>query len=253
MASYYWIKLYDEILDDPKMGRLSDGAYRLAINLFLLAGRHPERSGRLPSANDIMWTLRLDETKFNAQWDELDRVGIVHMVDNNPMVTSFGKRQAPLSPAEKQKLYRDRKRGEALRDSNPPVTDGVTKSNADIDIYKDIYKDIDRDKNIYIHPDPEPITEIKTAVSQIIQEPLIGNEDRYDKAAYALMGWDATGDRIRGFKAWWDKNGNYSGRPAMKSLLYAYRDYIEGVVKTNGVAKPMSSYDEVFATEGELI
>lgn len=30
-----WIKLYTEILNDPKMGRLTDRQYRTCINLFL--------------------------------------------------------------------------------------------------------------------------------------------------------------------------------------------------------------------------
>ena len=38
MASRYWIKLYHEILEDPKMGRLSDRQFRRVIELFLLAG-----------------------------------------------------------------------------------------------------------------------------------------------------------------------------------------------------------------------
>lgn len=38
MAAKYWIKLYHEILHDPKMGRLPDNLWRRCIELFLLAG-----------------------------------------------------------------------------------------------------------------------------------------------------------------------------------------------------------------------
>ena len=39
MPSKYWIKLYHEVLDDPKMARLPDRLYRRCIEVFLLAGK----------------------------------------------------------------------------------------------------------------------------------------------------------------------------------------------------------------------
>jgi DnaD/phage-associated family protein len=161
MAAYYWIKLYDEILDDPKMGRLSDGAFRLAINLFLLAGRQDDRDGRLPDVEDIAWTLRLSPEVFSQQWQELERADIVHLSDGDPTVTNFEKRQQALSPAEKQKRYRDRKRAESLQDDNPTVTDGVTESNTDID------KDIDKEQE---RPLPPSEKDISIAIKNYEQE-----------------------------------------------------------------------------------
>jgi hypothetical protein len=38
-----WIKLYTEILQDPKMGRLTDRQYRTCVNLFLLVIGHISR------------------------------------------------------------------------------------------------------------------------------------------------------------------------------------------------------------------
>lgn len=147
MSSYYWIKLYDDILDDPKMGRLSDGAFRLCINLFLLAGRGNPRNGELPPFDDTAWVLRLGQEEFTSQWGELERAGIVGIIDGCPRVLNFEKRQGALTPAEKQKLYRDRKRGEALQDSDHSVTTGVTKGNADIDTDIDIETDKDTEKS----------------------------------------------------------------------------------------------------------
>ena len=60
MASKYWIKLYHEILDDPKMGRLPDALFRRAIEFFLIAGERG-REGDLPPLADIAWRLRADE------------------------------------------------------------------------------------------------------------------------------------------------------------------------------------------------
>ena len=53
MASYYWIKLYHEILDDPKMGRLSDHLWRRFFEFVLLAVEH-NQDGRIPPINQAM-------------------------------------------------------------------------------------------------------------------------------------------------------------------------------------------------------
>ncbi|MCA9929677.1 MAG: hypothetical protein KC419_14420 [Anaerolineales bacterium] len=159
MASFYWIKLYDEILDDPKMGRLSDGAFRLCINLFLLAGRQDERDGRLPSLDDIAWILRLRTEDITALWEELERAGVVCTKDESPFVVNFDKRQGAIDDAERMRRYRERKRQEKLQSSDDSVTGekrgrygGVTKRNADIDT--DIESDTDREQEGEYPPPP---------------------------------------------------------------------------------------------------
>jgi hypothetical protein len=39
MTKRIWVKLYIEILDDPKMGRLTNHLWRRAVELFLLADK----------------------------------------------------------------------------------------------------------------------------------------------------------------------------------------------------------------------
>ena len=62
MTTKFWIKLYIEILDDPKMGRLPNHLWRRAVELFLLAGRQGN-DGALPPVKEMAWTLRLSEDK----------------------------------------------------------------------------------------------------------------------------------------------------------------------------------------------
>ncbi len=110
MSTYHWIKLYDEILDDPKMGRLSDGAYRLCINVFLLANRSEERDGRLPDFEDMAWTLRMSPEDLQKCWQELERAEIVCMTDGVPFVIHFESRQTkPVPVAERVAAHRARK------------------------------------------------------------------------------------------------------------------------------------------------
>ena len=76
MTAKYWIKLYHEILRDPKMCRLSDRLYRRAIELFLLAGETAQ-DGRLPSVDDMAWELRVDEFDLRNDLADLRDLEIV--------------------------------------------------------------------------------------------------------------------------------------------------------------------------------
>jgi hypothetical protein len=57
VAARFWIKLYLEILDDPKMGRLPDHLWRRAVELFLLAGR-AGNDGALPALREYVQARR---------------------------------------------------------------------------------------------------------------------------------------------------------------------------------------------------
>lgn len=104
--SKYWIKLYLEILDDPKMGRLSDHLWRRTVELFLLAGKVGEE-GELPTVDEIAWALRTSHDDVERELAELSKVGIVSQTSSGWMVTSFKKRQFSES-YERVKRYRGR-------------------------------------------------------------------------------------------------------------------------------------------------
>jgi DnaD/phage-associated family protein len=108
MASKYWIKLYIEILDDPKMGMMADRLFRRTIQLFLLAG-DLNGSGELPSIDDMSWRLRLRTEELETDLADLASAGIVHKSDGVWIVTKFEERQAPVSDAERMRRYRERK------------------------------------------------------------------------------------------------------------------------------------------------
>jgi len=140
VKSYYWIKLYHEILDDAKMGRLPDRLWRRAIELFLMAGEEHD-NGALPSLADIAWRLRLDDDALLEDLQALAEVNIVtQLEDGSWFVTNFADRQSAMSNAERQKRYRDRKHQDQYYgngqdvDQSQASNDNVTKRNADIDI-----------------------------------------------------------------------------------------------------------------------
>jgi len=109
MRSYYWIKLYHEILHDPKMGRLSDRLWRRVIEMFLMAGECGE-DGTLPSVEDMAWTLRVDQAGLQAELEAIAEYGILEMRDEQWFVTHFLERQEHMSVNERVSRHRNRVR-----------------------------------------------------------------------------------------------------------------------------------------------
>jgi hypothetical protein len=132
----YWIKLYTEILKDPKMGRLTDRQFRTCINLFALAGEY-DQEGALPSIADMSWTLRMDEAELLDNLNELAKVGIVRCINDTWLVCKWQERQAKAPSAAPDKVlqrvheHRQRQRNESVttlqdevkRDVTPPETE----------------------------------------------------------------------------------------------------------------------------------
>jgi hypothetical protein len=106
MKNRFWVKLYIEILDDPKMGQLPDWLWRRAIELFLLAGESGN-DGLLQPVTDLAWRLRVSAVKLTESLQALSEVGVVHETPQGWMVTNFKKRQYSES-VERMRRYRKR-------------------------------------------------------------------------------------------------------------------------------------------------
>ena len=111
MPSIHWMKLYNEILDDPKMMTLSDRLFRRVIECFLLANDHDE-GGELPRIDKMAWRLRADPGTLQMELRQIEeKTGIIQCEDGIWFVPNFTKRQGPMSNAERARLWRDRKYG----------------------------------------------------------------------------------------------------------------------------------------------
>ena len=108
MADKYWIKLYHEILDDPKMALLPDHLWRFTIELFLLAGKNGS-DGSLPEPLHIAWMLRRSVEEITADLKDLVETGIISVTESGYIVTKFASRQSASSNAERTQRYRDAK------------------------------------------------------------------------------------------------------------------------------------------------
>ena len=107
MAGNYWIKLYTEILHDPKMARMNDHLWRRTIELFCMAGElHQE--GLLPPIEDIAWTFRTSTEQLESDLIELQKYGILIFADNQWIVRKFAERQSPSQAALRMRKYREK-------------------------------------------------------------------------------------------------------------------------------------------------
>jgi len=126
MPSYSWVKLYHEVLHDPKMGRLTDNLWRRVIEMILLAGENGG-TGDLPPVMDMAWTLRLSVEELEANLLQLEKFDIVAQTPTGWNVTHYTKRQAPIESTERVKSYRERVK---KHDYYEPVTEEAQDSNA---------------------------------------------------------------------------------------------------------------------------
>lgn len=106
-AGYTWIKLYTEIVDDPKMERLPDHLWRLAIELFLLAGKE-NGEGELPSLEDMAWVLHKQEGELEQNLRALSKVIGLHYDQSKGLwvLENFSDRQAALTSTERSRKAR---------------------------------------------------------------------------------------------------------------------------------------------------
>lgn len=137
MASQYWIKLYVEIIDDPKMGRLSRSLRYRVIEMLVLAGECNQH-GYLPPLEDMAWKLRENVETLESDLIELAKSRILDQRNGNWYVVNFEKRQAPSSNAKRVQEFRKRQRNADVTKSytsNAPesVSETETESEAKIE------------------------------------------------------------------------------------------------------------------------
>ena len=138
MATDYWIKLYHEILDDPKVATLPDHLWRRMIELFLVAGRlgGNEKTGELPSTKEIAWLLRVSVDDLELDLDQLARIGIISKTPGGWLVVNFQERQDAATPTERWRAHRDRKRKQQYY-SNDNQTKSLTETETESESEED--------------------------------------------------------------------------------------------------------------------
>ena len=126
----YWIKVYHEIIDDPKMATMPDRLWRRTIEVFLLAGKlSKDKSGQLPDTNQLAWLLRMSTDDLLMDLSQLANAGIVKKNDMGWVVTNFEKRQAASSNTERVQQFRERQRKQQYYGNETQMKRNVTQIN----------------------------------------------------------------------------------------------------------------------------
>lgn len=126
----HWIKLYTEILNDPKVGRLSYQLRWRFTEALLLAGAQ-EDNGYLPDTTDAAFMAHCSERDMIADWRALADAGLLAETPDGWLVVNFAKRQAPSEVAERVRLHRERKQLLQERYGNISVTTPDTDTESD--------------------------------------------------------------------------------------------------------------------------
>src|SRR5688572_1483904 len=69
-----WFRVYDDLVDDPKVQRLKPALFKALINLWCLASKN---GGTLPPPNDIAFKLRMTGAQVDGVLDELRAAGLI--------------------------------------------------------------------------------------------------------------------------------------------------------------------------------
>lgn len=104
-----WFRMYDELLDDPKVQRLSGDDFKAWVNILCLASRN---NGALPAVEDIGFALRLDLKKISAVVSRLVSCGLLDVEGDRFAPHGWNARQYKSDVStDRVKQFRKRKKG----------------------------------------------------------------------------------------------------------------------------------------------
>ena len=256
MKSKYWIKLYHEMIDDPKVARLNDSAYRLFIECLLLAGELDEE-GLLPPVEDMAWRLRKSETALPDSMTHLALAGMVEKVKHEDgerwFVSKFSERQAPSSSAQRVRQLRERRRKEAKEEERDTETDTYIDTYSNVTNVTNRYNDVTRKTHMPPydgHAENQPTQEyndVITAICNVVKNAsvLMPTPELEAMAQTILDAGDV--ERIAGFTEWWQANGHYAGAPALKSFVGDWKNYVNGITLKQGNGRKPQHETQHFA------
>ncbi len=128
MTSPYWLKLWIEIIDDPKIIRMPDWLFRRFI-LMLAYAKEYDRDGLLPPVEDIALRIRLTEKSVAEALSALSQIGVTRETADGWVFINFAKRQhrEDSTNAERQRRHRE-KISNAESNATPSVSSSVSDS-----------------------------------------------------------------------------------------------------------------------------
>ena len=129
-----WFRLYDDVLNDPKVQRLSGDTFKFWINMLCIASKN---GGVLPSIEDMAFALRVSNDVCTFLIDELKTCGLI----------DGGKRLVPHGWEKRQyKSDTSTDRVKRFRERSRNVTETVSETAPDTDTETDTETDKNQKK-----------------------------------------------------------------------------------------------------------
>lgn len=125
-----WFRMYDDLLDDPKVQRLDPVLFKTWVNLLCLASRN---DGVLPAMEDIAFALRVDEGVAVSRIVELSGKGLIDEIEGEQRPHNWDNRQFKTdNSTERSRKHREAKKERSVQqernvaatvDETPPETE----------------------------------------------------------------------------------------------------------------------------------
>lgn len=263
-SSMPWVKLWNDFLDDPKIGMLPDSAQLFFVKLLALAGES-DAEGYLVngeaalSVRQIAWRFRMTEQDAQSCIDQLIEAGLAAWDEGYLLVVNFSKRQgrSQMSKREKwaewQRTHRTKKAQSVINDNGDVMPDNVIVIKAEEEEEKEEEKEEEEEvesrgdwipkhpKEAMKHPD----IQVYQAVSERI--PGIGQYDLVIQTVQLLRQKipeeAALVAYLSPFWLAWSGRKTKNGRPYDASSLvwlteWAVNDHIPPAYRENGNGPP---------------
>ena len=123
-----WFRVYDDMVDDPKVQRLGPDLFKALVNLWCLASKN---NGVLPSVDDIAFKLRIRPERAEKILAELTACGLLDDVDENTTAPHNWNGRQYKSDVSNERVQRHRKRKRNVTSAvtvTPPETEADTES-----------------------------------------------------------------------------------------------------------------------------
>ena len=106
MPSNYWLKLYRELLHDPKMAMLENHLWRRVIEFSLLASQEGSDRNILPPVDDMKWVLHVSGEALATDINALVRLHYLDVYDDGELyVTDWQKKPAHFAETRSSAAY----------------------------------------------------------------------------------------------------------------------------------------------------
>lgn len=231
----YWLKLYTEILDDPKYFRLSDNAKLGMIELMIVAKR-VDMEGEVPCIDDVAFYTRRSIEWWQPVFDELSKIEYLVKNGAETIIRKFAERQKPVDDAERMRQARALKHKKEFVSQECHET--VTNRNGDTEIDTEKIKETDEEKkkNHFFVGEFLRISEIPGISSNYQGDILSKLKDKYGEA------------RLLEFAEWCNKKGILTIEDALKSAETALPKW-KKQKEIKQPEKPKKKYKDVMTGE----